>query len=147
MSDRDDITCRISDAVMADDASALEAVIAGASLMDAEELGSWLILASAEGKLAAMRVLVLHGANVNFKTDDHETPFSYACANNQFDAAKLLYEAGADVNAPLLTGETPLDWAVCWSSPAFRTWLKQVGGKRAGTFDEWPWPLADGESI
>lgn len=118
MSDDDD-SSRMSNAVMADDACELEEVIASASLTDANELGRRLALASAEGKLSATRALFLHGASVHFKTDEHETPFSYACANNRFEAAKLLYEAAADVNAPLSTGETPPDCAVCWSSPAF----------------------------
>jgi ankyrin repeat protein len=138
MPDNDDFVSGISRAVMADDAGTLDTLITTPSLTDPEELGGWLSLASAEGKLEALRVLLRRGANVNFRTKDGESPFSYACASNQLDAAKLLFEAGADVNAPLATGESPLDWAVCWSSPEFRAWLRRAGGKRTRTFEEWP---------
>ena len=33
-----------------------------------------------------------------------------------------------------------MDWAVCHARPAFREWLKEVGGIRNRDHDEWPWP-------
>jgi hypothetical protein len=38
---------------------------------------------------------------------------------------------------------TPLDIAMCWSSPYFRRWLKSVGGIRHQNFEGWRWPRAD----
>jgi ankyrin repeat protein len=140
MPSSDDIDALISDAVMADDPSALNDAIILMLAPDPDELGGWLALASAEGRLKAMTVLLQLGANVNFQSDDGESPFSWACARNQFASASLLHESGADVNALLSSGLTPLDCAVCWSSPEFRAWLKGVGGTRTGTYDEWPWP-------
>ncbi|MGI9242511.1 MAG: ankyrin repeat domain-containing protein [Verrucomicrobiales bacterium] len=112
---------------------------------DSEELGGWLALASAEGKLKSMRFLLRLGANVNHRSEDGESPFSWACARNQLASAKLLLQFGADVNAPLSSGLTPLDCAVCWASPEFRMWLKGAGGRRSTTYDEWPWPPTPNE--
>lgn len=136
----DHIETQISDAVITDNAGALESIMLSLSSPDSDELGSWLSLASAEGSHGCMGVLVRSGANVNFQSDDGESPFSYACANNQLESARLLHDAGAEVNALLSSGLTPLDCAVCSSSQEFRQWLRSVGGKRTGTYDEWPWP-------
>ena len=142
MPDSDDKDALISEAVLGDDVTRLETVL-GTGLNDADELGAWLSLASAKGNLRAMRALLDHGANVNCQMEGGETPFSHTCASNQLGAAKLLFEAGADVNSPLESGLTPLDCAVCWSSPEFRKWLREVGGQRNGTFDEWQWPTPE----
>lgn len=136
----DDLETQISEAVITDNAGALEGVLLSLASPDSDELGSWLSLASAEGSLGCMGVLLKHGANVNFQSRDGESPFSYACANNQLESARLLHDAGADVNALLSSGLTPLDCAVCASSQEFRQWLGSVGGRRTGTYGEWPWP-------
>ena len=127
---------------MADDAARLEQIILALNAPDGDGLGAWLSLASAEGSLGCVGVLVRFGANVNFQSEDGESPFSFACANNQLESARLLHEAGADVNAPLSSGLTPLDCAVCSTSPEFRQWLRVVGGRRTGSYPEWPWPPA-----
>lgn len=136
----DEIESQISAAVMADDAGALEKIVQSLLSPDPDELGSWLSLAAAEGSVGCISVLVEVGANVNFQSDDGESPLSFTCANNQLESAKLLHRAGANVNALLSSGLTPLDCAVCSSSPEFRQWLRSVGGRRTGTYSEWPWP-------
>jgi hypothetical protein len=81
------------------------------------------------------------GAAVNARNERGETAFSFACANNSLAAAKLLFARGADVNTIDAGGGSPLDWAVCWSSPEFREWLAGVGGQRHDSNSEpWAWP-------
>src|SRR5688572_1888598 len=94
----DDIDTLMSNAVMSDNASMLEETITMISTRDPGELGRWLALASAEGNLKSMRVLLRFGASVNYQSDDGESPLSWACARNQLGSAKLLHESGADVN-------------------------------------------------
>ena len=78
----------------------------------------------------AIAALLEGGAEVNARNERGETAFSYACANNSLAAAKLLFSRGADINTVDGGGGSPLDWAVCWSSPEFLEWLAGVGGKR-----------------
>ena len=62
-----------------------------------EDLGGWLSLAASEGETRAITALVEKGASPKHQNTEGESPFSYACANNQFESAKLLYKLGADV--------------------------------------------------
>jgi ankyrin repeat protein len=80
------------------------------------------------------------GVDVNARNDLGETAFSFACAYNALAAAKLLHSRGADINSIDSGGGSPLDWAVCHSSPEFREWLVSVGGERHGSHAPWPWP-------
>ncbi len=140
MKSNDDIESDISDAIVADDAEALSATIASHSLAGTKMLDGWLSLASQLGQLNTLRVLLESDAPVGWANEDGETAFSYACSRNQFDAAKLLFQHGANINSVDSSGSTPLDWAVCHGHPDFRTWLKTIGGVRNFDYDEWPWP-------
>ena len=80
--------------------------------------------------VSAIAKLLDAGQDVNARNENGETAFSYACANNALGAAKLLHARGADVNTVDKGNGSPLDWAVCWSSPEFCKWLESVGGKR-----------------
>ncbi|MEM6391631.1 MAG: ankyrin repeat domain-containing protein [Planctomycetota bacterium] len=122
---------------MNDDTVSLQRAI---STLAPKDFSSWLTVAAQEGKLAAIQVLLVANADVNYANEEGETPLSFACSNNQFEAAKLLHSHGADVNAKLSSGITPLDVACCWSSPQFRDWLCSVGAIRHGDWDPWPWP-------
>jgi ankyrin repeat protein len=103
--------------------------------------GTLLMGAAAANDLALGRLLLAHGANVNARNQHGETAFSYACANNSLAVAQLLFANGADINTVDAGGGSPLDWAVCWSSPEFREWLASVGGKRHDNgYAPWPWP-------
>jgi len=106
----------------------------------AHDLGEWLTMASHLGNIDAMKTLLEFDADVHWKNDDGETAFSFACAYDQFDAARLLHQHGADINSVDSSGGTPLDWAVCHARPEFRAWLKDVGGTRNTDHEEWPWP-------
>ncbi len=140
MKSQDDIDSDISSAIERDDAETLRDIIRSSSMAAHESLGGWLTIASYCGKLSALKVLLELNANVNWKNDDGETPFSYACAYNQFESARILHEHGANVNSVHASGCTPLDIAVCRASPEFREWLKRVGATRSTDHDEWPWP-------
>ncbi len=101
---------------------------------------SWkMIDAVIANDVAAIAKLLDAGKDVNSRNENGETAFSYACANNALDAAKLLHARGADINTIDKGNGSPLDWAACWSSPEFCAWLESVGGKR---HDLWP-PVAD----
>jgi ankyrin repeat protein len=69
------------------------------------------------------------GQDVNAANEKGETAFSYACANNALEVAKLLQSRGAEINTIDKGNGSPLDWAASRSSPEFCTWLKSKGGK------------------
>ena len=139
-----DVQSVLSDAIESDDGVAIRRAIETFGLRGHADLGACLTTASLLGSLDAMRVLLEFDANVLWKNHDDETAFSYACAHDQFDAARLLHEHGADVNNVDSSGGTPLDWAVCHARPAFREWLRRVGGTRNMDHDEWPWSKETG---
>jgi len=134
-----DVQSELSDAIESDDPVAIRSAIEAYALRGHAELGACLTTAALLGSLNAMRVFLEFDASVLWKTHAGETAFSYACAHDQFDAARLLHKHGADINSVDSSGGTPLDWAVCHARPAFREWLKQVGGTRNMDHDEWPW--------
>ena len=80
--------------------------------------------------VAAVARLLDAGQDVNARNERGETAFSYACANNALDVAKYLHSRGADINTIDMGNGSPLDWAVCWSSPQFCQWLEGAGGRR-----------------
>src|SRR5690606_17605461 len=129
----------LSGAVEADDADTIRNTIVTYGL-NGRDLGEWLTMASHLGHLDVMEALLEHDADVHWKSEDGETAFSFACAHDQFDAARLLHQHGADINSVDSSGGTPLDWAVCHARPEFRAWLKDVGGIRNSDHEEWPWP-------
>lgn len=104
-----------------------------------EMLAPWFIVAVLARNLEAISVLYRYFPDVNFQNYDGETAFSYACAEDQFEIAKLLHSLGANINLADRQGATPLDWAVCHASPEFRSWLKRIGCKRNFDYPEWPY--------
>ncbi len=91
--------------------------------------------------IEGMSAMLDTGFDVNGANERGETAFSYCCANNKIASTKFLVARGADVNTVDAGGGTPLDWAVCWSSPKFREWLAGIGGVRNASHEPWPWPL------
>ena len=55
--------------------------------------------------------LIQHGAEVNTKNRDGDTPLYYAARNNSVEVAKLLLEHSAEVNTKNKYGDTPLYYA------------------------------------
>jgi hypothetical protein len=100
-------------------------------------------LAVSDDDFERVRQLLDAGEGVDAVNESGETAFSYGCANNALRVARLLHERGANINTVDAGGGSPLDWAVCWSSPEFRDWLRSVGGLRRDTGPEWSWPRED----
>ena len=72
--------------------------------------------ATAYGNLAAMRILLDHGADMTIRVladNDGGTPLHYAVAEHQIEAVRLLLDRGADPAAQAggRNGGTPLNWA------------------------------------
>jgi hypothetical protein len=109
--------------------------------MPAAALSNEMVAAVVADDVARITAFLDAGEDVRACNERGETAFSYACANNSWAAAKLLFSRGAEINSQDTTGGSPLDWAVCWSSPEFRQWLIGVGGQRHDeSYDPWPWP-------
>lgn len=72
-----------------------------ADLAGPDELGERLIGSVKEGDLAHVLYWILHGANVNYTTVEHQgmMPLHYSVCNDFLDGATLLLQNGADVNA------------------------------------------------
>ncbi len=105
-----------------------------------------LVDAALDEDLNKLAKLLDSGVDINLQNEQGETAFSYCCANNKLLAAKFLQSRGARINTIDKAGGSPLDWAVCWSSPEFREWLVSVGGVRNDdTYEPWPWPPKEGE--
>ncbi|XP_059145822.1 protein phosphatase 1 regulatory subunit 12C-like [Physella acuta] len=62
-----------------------------------------------EGNLAAVKLLIQHGADVNKKDVDTWTPLHAACANGEADIARYLLSKGASKDIKTNDGERPLD--------------------------------------
>ena len=79
-----------------------------------ENQATILHLASYQGQLQLVRILVDRGANINAKDNLDQTPLHRVLAAEDcpsedcFSVAQLLIEHGADVNAQNVCGETPL---------------------------------------
>jgi hypothetical protein len=79
-----------------------------------------------EGDVAAITAALDAGANIN-ESDGTATPLYYAVLVAQLDAAKLLMERGADVNAVSALGDTPLGPAVARRNTEFIRLLLEHG--------------------
>jgi len=70
-----------------------------------------LMIASDESKLQVMKLLIKRGANLNYKSNYHMTALYHAIGKGDLVVAKLLVEAGADLECDC-HGTRPLDYAV-----------------------------------
>ncbi|MBR2281582.1 MAG: ankyrin repeat domain-containing protein [Spirochaetales bacterium] len=61
-----------------------------------------------------LRLLIEKGADVNYVSNDGETPLSIAVEDNKLEYVAILLENGANVNYPNSYGETPLQTAVAY---------------------------------
>ncbi|CAI5652956.1 unnamed protein product [Oreochromis niloticus] len=96
--------------------------------------GSWadrspLHDAASQGRLLALRTLILQGHNVNVLTIDHVTPLHEACLGDHVACARALIDAGANVNASTIDGVTALFNACTVGSVACTEILLENGAK------------------
>ncbi|MDR2240326.1 MAG: ankyrin repeat domain-containing protein [Zoogloeaceae bacterium] len=65
--------------------------------------------AVAHGHIRIVRILISHGADVNFPCDrDPFTPLDFAASDGRYEIAKELVKNGADIDRPSVFGSTPL---------------------------------------
>ncbi|XP_064603129.1 protein phosphatase 1 regulatory subunit 27-like isoform X2 [Liolophura sinensis] len=62
-----------------------------------------------DGNLAAVTLLIEHGADVNRQDEDTWTPLHAACAEGHADVAEYLIQKGADKTLKTEDGERPID--------------------------------------
>ncbi|XP_022066493.1 ankyrin repeat and SOCS box protein 5 [Amphiprion ocellaris] len=99
-----------------------------------QQHGSWadrspLHDAASQGRLLALRTLILQGHNVNVLTIDHVTPLHEACLGDHVACARALIDAGANVNGSTIDGVTPLFNACTVGSVACTEILLENGAK------------------
>jgi ankyrin repeat protein len=75
-----------------------------------------LLYAARENCLACVDVLLKHGADIDLPDPDDVSPLNVAIMNANWDLAKKLIDAGADVNQWDIYGETPLYVAIGMST-------------------------------
>ncbi|KAF7228598.1 ankyrin repeat and SOCS box protein 5 isoform X2 [Nothobranchius furzeri] len=85
--------------------------------------------AACQGRLLALRTLILQGHSVNVMTIDHVTPLHETCLGNHVACARALIDAGANVNASTIDGVTPLFNACAVGSVACTEILLENGAK------------------
>lgn len=78
-----------------------------------------------KNSLELVKLLVLHGADLNPKDSNKITPLHFLADDNFLELAELLLKAGADVNAREMWEDTPLKWA---KSDEMRNLLISYGG-------------------
>lgn len=87
---------------------------------------------AANGLVRELKLAIQYGANLEVRNEEGETALGFACGWDQFEAVKILVEAGADINA--LEGPyddehwcSPLDTAN--GKPEIFEYLKSRGAK------------------
>ncbi|KAL7395447.1 hypothetical protein ABVT39_016778 [Epinephelus coioides] len=85
--------------------------------------------AASQGRLLALKTLILQGHSVNVLTIDHVTPLHEACVGDHVACARALIDAGANVNASTIDGVTPLFNACAVGSVTCTEVLLENGAK------------------
>lgn len=100
--------------VKAGKADAITWLIKANVLIDAQAKNGWTPLheSSSHGRTPAIEVLLNHGAITEFREDwDGQTPMALAACGGHLEVARLLADAGANVNHINQSSRTPLDEA------------------------------------
>ncbi len=82
--------------------------------------------------------LIVLGANVNWQDEDNYnlTPLHWAALNGSVEIARMLIDAGADVNVQTNGGRTPLHWAARRGEVEIARMLIDAGAD-VNVQDEW----------
>jgi len=105
-----DVDRRLIDAVRAQDATQVRALLSGRADVNvrADDGSTALLWAAHANDLEVATVLVRAGADANAANQFGMTPLSRACTNGGAEMVELLLKAGAKPDTPIGTGETPL---------------------------------------
>jgi len=76
------------------------------------DLNNYLLLSASSGQVPAIKWLIKHGADIEYRTDQDATPLMLAVANDMTDAVNVLLQYKPDVNIRTVYSETPLLAAV-----------------------------------
>ncbi|KAL8812725.1 MAG: hypothetical protein Q9223_002255 [Gallowayella weberi] len=79
------------------EAALLPSIDINALQADPAQGSAALHIAARNGNLAALRLLLAHGAQVDLRNAEWATPLHEAASNAQLDAIKILLKAGADI--------------------------------------------------
>ncbi len=84
----------------------------GADIEAESEYGTPLFAAASSGDLKIVKILLKHGANVNYVTKDGSTPYEIAGYNGYEDVAEYLLKCGANSNLAFIKrgGKIPSVW-------------------------------------
>jgi len=117
-----------------------------AELVKAYSYDGWtpLHLAAFLGHTAAMHLLINEGADLRAlsRNENGNMPLHAACAGHRGEAAKLLVEWGADVNARAAGGWTPLHLATDSGQTDLAAFLLDHGADATARSDDGQTPLA-----
>jgi ankyrin repeat protein len=121
----------VADAVMRQDASRLEQLIAAKADVNSTQAdgSTGLHWAAYHGDTRAATDLLKAHANPNVRTDTGVTPLILACESGNTELVRLLLKSGADPNQSLSHGETPLMMAARTGSVPILKLLLAQGAK------------------
>jgi len=97
-------------------------------MIDANKIEYW----SGIGDARQVSEAIAAGYDVNQQSEGGYTALHAAAENNRLDVIQLLIENGADVDARVLTGMTPLDMAQAAAYEEAVALLKEFGATSGG---------------
>jgi len=116
-------------AVAKNDAPKLEKLVSRGLDLNATESGRTLLHKADDP--ACVRVLLAHGAIVNARSDEQQTPLMLAASRGNSEIVQLLLNAKADVSPISAHRMTALDYAVRGGHDDVAELLRKAGGKEA----------------